>query len=397
MTSDSAYVLPEIRLHLDVTSTCNLSCRFCRAQANGKPSLLLTKDYLDLVHQLRRSFCIRSVFIGGCGEPLLWPQWPELVGALRRKMPSLPVTLITNGQLIDESTAGSLRRQDVRVQVSIDATENAVHDWLRGTPGAAARAREALEHLRRAGVTTAVRTVVCNENIDQLPRLYSELVEMAVPMWAVKRLLVPPDSSRTGPASPEVGLPTPPAPGDYLRRLQWLIDIAMDAEAPMSVRVLDPLANAIGVARALRRPASGGGRERIAGSLDAVVAEERCKPYWYHGCEPDVTYLYFAPDGSLLPCPHLPIELGNITRQPVIDILRSSSMIDIVRHRRYREPCGSCRFRWACGGCRAAALLAHGDAQAPDPLCPFSNGDVDEELLAAPTATGTVYDHRPRD
>jgi AdoMet-dependent heme synthase len=82
--------------------------------------------------------------------------------------------------------------------------------------------------------------------------------------------------------------------------------------------------------------------------------------------------LFVSHTGYVSPSGFLPMAAGNVRRQDIVDIYRSSPMFEALRDvQSFRGRCGICEYHGVCGGSRARALIAEGDMLAEDPLCTY--------------------------
>ena len=115
---ENAYSAP-IKLFLDITDECNLECKHClNTRLNSKHYLSL--DVIKQIANECEKLGIFYVKLGG-GEPLLHPNFSEIIKILREK--NIFISLSTNGYFIDESIAKLLYENQVKVTVSIEGPE----------------------------------------------------------------------------------------------------------------------------------------------------------------------------------------------------------------------------------------------------------------------------------
>jgi radical SAM protein with 4Fe4S-binding SPASM domain len=75
-------------------------------------------------------------------------------------------------------------------------------------------------------------------------------------------------------------------------------------------------------------------------------------------------------NGKVFPCVGVPLEVGDLRRQRLKDIWRSSEVLDTLRHRRdVKGKCGRCEYKFVCSGCRGMAYATTGDPLGGDPTC----------------------------
>jgi radical SAM protein with 4Fe4S-binding SPASM domain len=87
------------------------------------------------------------------------------------------------------------------------------------------------------------------------------------------------------------------------------------------------------------------------------------------GCGAGRLYCGMEPNGDIEPCVFIPIKIGNIREQRLIDIWRFSSILKQIRNRDAFKGCGKCVHKYICGGCRARAYAYLNDLQGTDPGC----------------------------
>jgi len=99
-------------------------------------------------------------------------------------------------------------------------------------------------------------------------------------------------------------------------------------------------------------------------------------PFPGGGCQAANTMLAISPDGTVYPCPTLPLVLGNLHASTLEEILASAAKKDQrAMLRETPEECGVCEELKQCrGGCRGRSLVLHGSVCSLDPACEqFSN------------------------
>ena len=87
------------------------------------------------------------------------------------------------------------------------------------------------------------------------------------------------------------------------------------------------------------------------------------------GCTAGIASCVVKADGSVIPCPFLRINCGNIYDSSLEDIWYNSENFNKIRNRAMYDQCGSCKYVSYCGGCRKTAFEATGKLQGMDPDC----------------------------
>ncbi|MDT3698409.1 MAG: radical SAM protein [Thermincola sp.] len=146
--------LQELWLH--VLYRCNLQCRHClfscspEKESYGELSMIECREYVEAA----MAQGVKAVYLTG-GEPLLWTGLPGFLEWYYRRDKAVPLTILTNGTLIDAKTAGWLARytgQGLVLRVSLECYTPGNHDDYRGT-GNFARAIKGIKHLNNEGIT----------------------------------------------------------------------------------------------------------------------------------------------------------------------------------------------------------------------------------------------------
>jgi cyclic pyranopterin phosphate synthase len=154
-------------LRISVMDRCNFRCPYCMpADAFGRDHrFLAAAEQLDFgeIERLARLFVglgVRKLRLTG-GEPLLRPDLPELVAALRLISPELDLALTTNGVLLAQQAPALVAAGLDRVTVSLDSMDETVFRAMSGGRGSVGRALAGIEAAREAGIgTIKINTVV---------------------------------------------------------------------------------------------------------------------------------------------------------------------------------------------------------------------------------------------
>ncbi|WP_198002014.1 SPASM domain-containing protein [Archaeoglobus veneficus] len=87
------------------------------------------------------------------------------------------------------------------------------------------------------------------------------------------------------------------------------------------------------------------------------------------GCGTGRLYCALQPNGDITPCVFIPVVVGNIKHDDLLEVWHNSEVFKKIRDRKSFVGCGTCKYVNICGGCRARAFGYYGDLQAPDPGC----------------------------
>jgi len=173
----SLEVTPPLRsIYFYLTEGCNLACRHCWIAPEFDESGIMPAIPVNLFHKVINEALplgLTDIKLTG-GEPLMHPRFGELLDIARRK--NLGVTIETNGLLCTPEVAADIARLPRRfVSVSIDGSDKATHEWLRGVSGCFEKAKSAINNLVDAGVRPQIITTLIRRNAGQI----EEIVRMA--------------------------------------------------------------------------------------------------------------------------------------------------------------------------------------------------------------------------
>jgi radical SAM protein with 4Fe4S-binding SPASM domain len=117
-----------LRLLVEVTSKCNLSCKMCNIHHDDRSGIMIDDVLLESTFEMAKT--ANSVSPFGLGEPLLHPRITEIVG--KYKSLGASVELTTNGMLLNEKTSRGLIINGLdHLAFSIDAAESGLFSKIR--------------------------------------------------------------------------------------------------------------------------------------------------------------------------------------------------------------------------------------------------------------------------
>lgn len=351
----------------EVTRSCNLSCRHCRASAEkgpypGELTLKQGKALLDDIASFANPVMI---FTGG--DPLMRADIFELVEHAIKSC-GLRAVMSPNGTLVTPEIARKMKEVGIpRISISIDFPSAELHDDFRGVPGAFEGAVRGVRTAIEAGVQVQINSTITKLNVDYL----DDLLALAKDLGAVAFhpfLLVP--TGRGKALGPEE-LP----PEDYERTLNWVYDRQKTSEiffkptdAPHYHRIMRQRAKADGTdlrefkmhPQSHAAMAGGVGKGHGHGDMDSHSK----------GCLAGTGFCFISHLGQVQPCGYFDVVAGDVKQQKFSEIWRSSPLFQDLRDvSKLKGKCGICEYRRVCGGCRARAYEVSGDYLAEEPYC----------------------------
>ena len=349
----------ELRLVFwELTARCNLKCCHCRAEARDSfvSGELTTEQVLGVARDIRAAGDPIMILTGG--EPLVRKDFFDIakacVGMFSR------VALATNGTLVDDDIARRIVSTGIqRVSVSLDGARASTHDAFRGVQGSFESTVRGYDAMARAGASLQVNATVARHNIDEVEDLLNFVIERKAAAFHVFAL-VPvgcgaqiSDNARLSSEQMET----------FLR---WLFEKSIALRdrihikatcAPQYYRIVREVSREKG----LTMPAPPHGH----GGAHGMQAMTR-------GCLAGSAVCFISRTGDVQPCGYLPVQVGNVLKQPFGEIWRESKVFEALRDPgQLKGKCGSCGYRVVCEGCRARAFAATSDYMSEDPDCSY--------------------------
>ncbi|MET4002555.1 cyclic pyranopterin phosphate synthase [Arthrobacter sp. UYCu511] len=114
-------------MRLSLTDKCNLRCQYCMPEAGldwlKKDKLLTAEEIVRLVGLGVNRLGVRELRLTG-GEPLVRADLVEIIAALRRNHPELPISLTTNGVGLTKKAQALADAGLTRLNVSMDTIQH---------------------------------------------------------------------------------------------------------------------------------------------------------------------------------------------------------------------------------------------------------------------------------
>ncbi|MDE2237091.1 MAG: radical SAM/SPASM domain-containing protein, partial [Elusimicrobia bacterium] len=232
--------------------------------------------------------------------------------------------------------------------LSLDGPDAALHDSLRGVPGAFERTLEAAGWARELGLPLQINTCFSRSNAHALEAMIELVCRLGVVFWEVFFLIPVGRGVELGGLSPQEF-------EDAFERLRQL-----EAGAGFVVKLTEGqhyrryLAQHGGLAAgAAKGPGSRGGATATKVAVNAGKG-----------------FAFVDYRGDICPSGFLPLAAGNVRTDSIAKVYRDSDLFLALRDpSRLKGKCGACEFRVVCSGSRARAHAMTGDYLASDPGC----------------------------
>ena len=352
----------------EVTQSCDLACKHCRAAAQPipHPDQLTNTEAKALIDQIAAMHVPIFVFTGG--DPLKRVDVFELIRYAADKGVHVALTPSATPLLTREAVFKLKAAGLVRLGISLDGSTPEIHDAFRGLPGAWARTIQAIEWANEAGIPIQVHTTISRHNARDLDSLCALFEKLAIVMWNVF-FLVPVGRGQLN---------------DLLSGEEFEQVFAKIYELSQRVNFQIKTTEAMHYRRYLlqhnleeRRIAHGHGNGHphatAAGyepGAPTADAGTRNRSWATRRVNDGKGFLFISHVGNVYPSGFLPIHGGNIRETPLGEIYRNAPIFRALRDSAQLEgKCGVCEYKEICGGSRARAYAVTGNPLAAEPCC----------------------------
>jgi len=338
------------------TNACNLRCRHCYQNAE-KPTSdeLSTEKRLEIIDQLDEANVASIAFSGG--EPLMRRDFFEVAEYAAKK--GIYVSVATNGTLITEHVVKRLKAAGVSyAEVSLDGASAETHDAFRGVPGSFDRTIEGIKNLVKEGIYTCIASTATKGNLAEIPSIVKLAKALHVNRFIIFNFIP------TGRGQEIVNADLSPIERERL--LEYLHSELMKGD-------LETLSTAPQYSRVCLQRSLTDQDGRLSPTHFASVdlhGQTKHLAEFIGGCGAGRMYCAIQPNGLVTPCVFMPIVIGDLKKDDLLSIWKTSSVLgDLCDRERLKGRCGHCQYKHVCGGCRARAYAYYGDYLAPDPGC----------------------------
>lgn len=333
-------------LTLMITDSCNLRCHHCLLDCSPDPGArhVPKEALIEIITGFARLGGTRLMITGG--EPLLHPDWVEILSFACRREEFAEVCLQTNATLLSEAEVDALARlADGRLflQVSLEGPTAETNDAVRGV-GSFDRIVDGLHRLVEAGLgrNTRLAFTEMRHNIDDLPKMFAFVEVMGIGKLVTGTIV-------SGGRAARDNVLAMATPAQYQRLLDRY-----------------------------RSDAQFRDRYRERGNVSAIEWYEWKSNPTEHTCS-CIETPFISAAGRMYPCVMLLCDeysVENVHRLGLEEAISSglslwSILQEIHRQRRAGlEPCDECPGKSHCkGGCMGRAYAAHGDFMSPEDRC----------------------------
>jgi len=287
-------------LWLELTSQCNNRCLHCYATCAPDAvdnSRMPHERWLSIIAEARQAGATAIQLIGG--EPLLYPQWRELVIKAQSEGYEF-IEVFTNATLVDDDCIDFFKQHNVNIATTIYADNAEIHDKVTQNPGSFEQTYAAVKKIRAANIPLRIASIIMKANEQEVDNIMKLCEQFGVESD-------PPDVVR------------PTGRGD-------------DQDLLPANYVKPPI--------------------KPPFYTDAATFS---KAHQYHSCL--AGKIAITPNGDVIPCIFARHQIcGNVLSAPLAEVLSAKPLTACwCTTKDQVEKCKDCEFRYACSDCRPLA------------------------------------------
>ncbi len=349
----------------ETTRACQLSCIHCRASAikDPLPGELTHDEGLRLIDQVASFEKPYPTMILTGGDPLMRKDLFSLMAYASSKGVNFAASPAVSNLLTLETLQKIKHAGTSSISVSLDGTSRETHDSIRRIEGTFDRTLEAMRMSRDICLSIQVNTTVMKRNLHELPMIFHLIKSLGVKVWEVFFLI------RTGRGVDELDL----SPEEYESVCNFLYDashygvIIRTVEAPFIRRVVKGrMANS--------EPHDETYKELRNNLIELEGEYQGSSTLGLKGTLDGDGIIFVGYDGTIHPGGLVPVPIGNVREDKLVDVYRNNELMNDIRARRFNGYCGTCDLKDMCGGSRARAYAFYSDPLSSDPACIFTSG-----------------------
>ena len=332
------------------TFACDSPCvhctSACKPPAKNEVNTHDAKKIVDQVSDFGATF----FGITG-GQPFLRKDLFEILDYATKK--GLNTSIITDGRLINEETFNKIIKNQTKISISIDGTEE-TNDAIRGK-GAYKAAVSAIEKFSKEKLLNVLVYTFANTdnktNVNEADmRHVLDLAKKFGARWVVFHGMIPYSKDKKT-------LKADPTPAQYEWLCNKLYDLSEEYKDNPAINVYIPF------------------YARIAKQRGMPNFDKWFNNFFLGRCFFG-KFLSIAENGDAIACSYNDVyRPGNINKKPIKQIWKEMQDDEFFKQIRDKKnikgKCGLCDFLDICGGCRSAALFYTGDILGSDPRCAY--------------------------
>jgi AdoMet-dependent heme synthase len=363
----------------ETTRACDLSCVHCRAAAQSRRSQfeLTTEQGFTLINQI--ADLKPKVFVITGGDPLKRDDLYDMITYAKGAGLEPSVTPSATPLLTPEAIRKMKDHGVTRLAISLDHYLREDHDAFRRVPGSFDLTIRAIEAARDNDIPVQINSTVSKRTAADMPKLAALLSKYSnVVMWSVF-FLVPTGRAKSGDMieahevetlfgdlydiSKSVSYNVRTTEAMHYRR--YVMQRMMAEQGKTTDELFDPKTGLIDASTIFMGNIA---RTKPIGVQMQTGAITRAPK----GVNEAKGFVFISHIGDVFPSGFLPLKAGNVKKDSLVDLYRSSELFRSLRDtNNLKGKCGDCEFRELCGGSRSRAWSVSGDVFASDPICTY--------------------------
>lgn len=322
-------------LQWHLSENCNLRCLHCY-QENHKPVQLsyeeLEKIYFQFKELLAKLKMKGHINITG-GEPLCNPYLFKILDLIKRDRDIMSFSILTNGTLISDEIAKRIKSYDpYYVQVSLEGGKR-TNDYIRGR-GTYLKIAEGIKNLRKYDIFTSISFTATRLNYKEFPKVVKYARKYNVNnVWSDRYIPLGNKEDR------ELVL--------SLRETREYLEIMFKEREKLRKK-----------------------RNNITTISMYRALQFQMTNNFAYGCTAGDSLLTVMENGDLVPCRRMPIVVGNLLTDKMIDLYEKSTVLKELRENKVPDECSLCEQAEMChGGLKCLTYALYKDLNHKDVGC----------------------------
>jgi radical SAM protein with 4Fe4S-binding SPASM domain len=351
-----------ISVVLELTRLCNLNCNYCytnNLNSDINKSIknldLTTDKWLKAIDTLKEAGVASLVFSGG--EPLLRDDF-FVIAKYANKL-GFATSLATNGTLLDGEMAKDIKESGISyVEISVFSSIEETNDAHR-KKNSFKKSINAIKFCKEQGLTVGLSLTLTRLVKDEV-QSFLELAKNAGADTCIFLNYVPSGNGND---------PLLIDNGDKEKVLTEILNKRKEYDQYFrKIVVLQaPEISQLHFEKQNNK------------ELMQIGFTKFDKPGWgkyieyVGGCSAGRFLLAISSEGTIMPCPFLRMDLGNVLDGNLDSIWKDNIVLTQMRDRdNWEGKCGTCKYKIVCGGCRARAYINSKNILAEDPSCSYT-------------------------
>lgn len=294
---------------------CNLRCLHCY-QENHKPVQLKYEQLESIYNQYKE--LLKNLNMKGHinltgGEPLCSPHFYKILELIKKDSDLISFSILSNGTLITEDVAKKIKSYNPEyVQVSLEGGKK-TNNYIRGE-GTYKRIAEGIKNLKNEDIFTSISFTATKLNYKEFPKVVKYARKYKVDnVWSDRFI---------------------PLGGAEDK------DLAMNYEETREyLEIMNRERNKLRDKK----------RNRTTISMYRALQFQMTNDFAY-GCTAGDTLLTVMENGDLVPCRRMPIVVGNLLKDNMLDLYKNNELLNELRRNKIPDDCKSCEHSELCHG-----------------------------------------------